>query len=99
MSRKSVSNYAQHGVYKISHPTGLYYVGLHSSDDERCNSYMGSGVKLKEAYKKYPKKEWRKELIKIFDKREYAQRLEGILITEKELADPNCLNSIRGKHR
>lgn len=100
MSRTSVqANHSQHYVYKTTHCSGLYYIGVHSADDARNNKYLGSGKRLQEAFKQFPRKEWQKEVIEIFDRRIEAECLEGKMVTERELADEKCLNSIKGISR
>ncbi len=96
MSKRSVDNYSQHYVYRMSHPCGWWYVGVHSSNDAYADKYRGSGKQLNEDFKTYPKKEWRKEIIQIFSRRVDAEYHEGLLVTHKELADPMCRNRCLG---
>lgn len=99
MSKRSVDSYRFHYTYRIEHPSGLYYCGVHSSDDPYNNKYMGSGVDLKAAYKRFPKKEWRKIIVEVFDKRFQAEWFEAVTLDDKMLHDPNCLNKIKGFRR
>ena len=97
MSRESIDRYRFHYVYRMNHPSEHYYYGIHSSNDPYADKYMGSGVDLKKIWQIFPKKEWNKEIVCIFDRRIDAAFEEGVIVNEKTLSDPMCLNRIRGK--
>ena len=85
-----------HVVYRIDHhPTGQYYIGLHSCEDPH-DDYMGSGVELRRLYAKYGRQSCAKTILAIYKHRTQAMAEEARLVTHKTLADPLCLNRCLG---
>lgn len=84
-----------HSVYKTTNNiNGKFYFGIHSSEDPN-DSYLGSGVALNEAIKKYGSENFTKEVLKICESREEASKLEKLYV-EQHLGDRNCYNLTEG---
>lgn len=86
-------------VYVITHiPSGLHYYGKGScvgSPEE--DNYFGSGAEWKVILRKYPKKEFDKCVLFIFNTEMEAFSFEkDILNNEDILKDPLCMNLIGG---
>lgn len=82
--------------YKITNTiNGHYYYGVHSTDN-LDDGYMGSGTRLKNAFKKYGIENFKKEIIKQCESRKEAYELESIFVTEALIKDSNCYNIILG---
>lgn len=82
--------------YKITNNiNGHFYYGVHSTDDLN-DGYMGSGTRLKEAYKKYGIENFTKEILKQCENRKEAYDLESCVVTEALIKDNNCYNIILG---
>ena len=57
----------KHVIYKITNiVNGKFYIGKHSTLDIN-DSYMGSGVAIKKAIKKYGKENFTKEILFEFE--------------------------------
>lgn len=82
-------------VYRISHPTGYYYIGRHISNviDTR---YKGSGCALKNAMRRYHRSEWNIEVLAIAETLCELNKLEADLIGDLYKTDSYCLNRRRG---
>lgn len=81
-----------HYFYKITNLiNNHFYYGIHSTDN-LDDGYMGSGSRLKRAYKKYGKENFKKEILKYFDNREDLAQYELEMVNEEIIADPNCYN-------
>jgi len=82
--------------YKITNvANGHFYYGVHSTDNLNDN-YMGSGVRLHLAYKKYGIENFKKEIIKFFDTVDEAYQCEAEVVNEYLVRDPNCYNLQEG---
>lgn len=98
-----------HYFYKITNLTNNhFYYGIHSTDD-LDDGYKGSGLRLQQAYRKYLKENFKKEILKFFQSRKEASEYEATIVTEELVNDENCYNmteggdkgfctSFRGKH-
>lgn len=65
-------------IYKTTHlPSGRFYIGRHVTKNPD-DSYMGSGVVISSMLKKYPKEEFRKEILK------FCEDLEDLTLSEIE---------------
>lgn len=86
-------------TYITAHESsGLYYIG--KAKLENVNSgYKGSGVKLRKAFKEFPKSEWKCSVLWEFETSDEAYSDEAGIITYKMLQDPLCLNSCMGGGR
>jgi len=70
-----------------NHINGKQYVGSHSTENLE-DSYLGSGVLIKKAIKKYGRQNFSKEIIKICNNREEAVLLEEVYIKEHDTLNP-----------
>lgn len=85
-----------HYFYKITNNlNNHFYYGVHSTNDLN-DGYMGSGVRLHYAYKKYGVENFTKEILKFFDTREKANEYEAEIVNEELIKDENCYNVIKG---
>ncbi len=81
-----------HYFYKITNNiNNHFYYGIHSTNN-LDDGYMGSGSRLKRAYKKYGIENFSKEILKYFDTREELAQYELEIVNEELIADPNCYN-------
>lgn len=79
-------------VYKITKlDDGRIYIGVHKTSDVN-DGYMGSGVHIRAALKKYGRSAFKKEILFIFDTAEEAYAKEKELITPEFLADEFTFN-------
>lgn len=82
--------------YKITNNiNNHFYYGIHSTDNLE-DGYMGSGIRLNYAYKKYGVENFTKEILKYFDTREEASEYEAEMVTEELVKDRNCYNCTLG---
>ena len=82
--------------YKITNNlNNHFYYGVHSTDN-LDDGYMGSGIRLHYAYKKYGIENFSKEILKFFDTREQANRYEAEIVTEELVKDNKCYNVMLG---
>lgn len=82
--------------YKITNNlNGNFYYGIHSTNNID-DGYMGSGLKLKRAFKKYGIENFSKEILKFFDTREELADYEADVVTEILVNDKNCYNTSLG---
>lgn len=81
-----------HYFYKISNLLNEhFYYGVHSTDNLE-DGYMGSGQRLKYAYKKYGMQNFKKEILKFFDSKKEAFEYEAEMVTEELVKNPDCYN-------
>ena len=81
-----------YSVYKTTNlVTNEYYVGVHKTPDLN-DRYFGSGTLISLSIQKYGKKNFRKEILFIFENESDAYLKEGQIVDEKMIADPRCLN-------
>ena len=82
--------------YKITNLINKhYYYGIHSTNNLN-DGYMGSGIRLHKAYKKYGIENFTKEILKFFDTRKEATDYEAEMVTETLVKDENCYNVALG---
>ena len=85
-----------HYFYKITNNiNNHFYYGIHSTNDLN-DGYMGSGTRLKCAYKKYGIDVFSKEILMFFDTREQAAEYESEIVNESLIKDINCYNITMG---
>ena len=87
-----------HYFYKITNLiNGHYYYGIRTC---HClpgkDPYMGSGIRLHKAYRKYGIENFKKEIIRVCKTREDVLRLEYDTVTDELVKDYNCYNLVRG---
>lgn len=96
MRNKEHFSYKFHYFYKITNNiNGKFYYGIHSTNNLE-DGYMGSGVLLHKAYKKYGIENFTKEIIKFFPSREECGDYEAKIITEGLIRDKECYNLTNG---
>ena len=79
--------YKYNFLYKITNLiNGKFYYGIHSTNDID-DGYMGSGVMIKKAIKKYGRSNFKKEIIQFTNDRESLILLEKQFINEELLKD------------
>ena len=68
-------------IYKtINQINGKIYIGKHQTLDP-YDDYMGSGKQIRDAFKKYGKENFKKEVLFIFDSEEEMNAKEAELVT------------------
>ena len=83
-------------VYKTTNLlNGKYYIGKHKTTTPN-DYYLGSGLALKNAVKKYGKDQFVKKVICICETDEYAYLIESKLVTKLIIKDENCYNIVCG---
>lgn len=83
-------------VYKTTNlVNGNFYIGKHNVNPTNNKPYYGSGKLLKQALKKYGKKNFVVEILKEFSSEEEAYAYERILVSEI-LEDLNSYNLVDG---
>ena len=82
--------------YKITNTlNNHYYYGVHCTDN-LDDGYMGSGVRLHLAYKKYGIENFTKDILKFFDTNKEAYEYEAEVVTDSLVNDKECYNLCEG---
>lgn len=82
--------------YKITNKiNNHYYYGIHSTDNIN-DGYMGSGKRLRAAYKTYGVENFNKEILKYFKTRKEASDYENAIVTESVIEQNECYNIVVG---
>ena len=85
-----------HYFYKITNIiNNHFYYGAHSTNNLN-DHYFGSGIKLKEAIKKYGKENFKLEIIKFFNTREELSEYEFNIVNEDLIKSKECYNICPG---
>lgn len=85
-----------HYIYKTTCLiTGRYYIGMHSTDD-MDDGYMGSGKRLGYSLRKYGVEHHVKEILEHLLTRDALILREEQIVTPELIADPMCMNLVRG---
>jgi hypothetical protein len=83
-------------VYKITNLiNNKLYIGIHSTDNLN-DRYFGSGRALKNAIKKYGRKNFKKEILFNFKTRDEALKKEAELVTKEVVENRDFYNLISG---
>lgn len=69
------------------------FIGTNDIND----GYLGSGVALKRALKKYGEENFTREILEFTDSREALSELEKKYVTLKEVEDKMCYNMMTGR--
>ena len=80
-----------HYIYKITRFDGMYYIGMHSTDNLE-DGYFGSGKRLWYSINKHGKDKHSKEILEYFETREGLVSREKELVCKELLEDSQCLN-------
>jgi hypothetical protein len=67
------------------------YVGVHSTNNIN-DRYLGSGIKLNKAIKKYGRHNFKREILSFFDTLEEAYLEESFIINQEWVNNPNNYN-------
>ena len=85
-----------HYLYKITNNFDkCYYYGIHSTENLE-DSYMGSGLRLWNAYNKHGIWNFHKEIIEYFETRDLALKREAEIVNKDLINDPQCYNIVLG---
>lgn len=88
----SNKNKKYHFIYKTSCLfNSNYYIGMHSTSNI-LDGYMGSGIRINRAIKKYGVENFKCEVLEYLSDRDSLARREKEIVTEELLKDVNCLN-------
>ena len=83
-------------IYKISNKVNnKFYIGTHKTKDIN-DAYMGSGLNITRAIKKYGIENFQKEILHIFTNKKEAFAMEKELVNKDLLLDPMCYNLKEG---
>lgn len=88
-------------LYKITNNiNGKFYIGKRQTkvDHVSLDPYMGSGIRIKAAIKKYGIENFTKEVLGTCTTSELLDILEALEVTEDLVNDPNCYNLMVGGH-
>lgn len=86
-------------IYKVTNNiNGKYYIGRHSTKNINDN-YMGSGIGIKNAIKKYGIENFTKEILAEAQSSEELWELERNYVSQDVVSDENSYNmTVGGKH-
>lgn len=85
-----------HFVYKTTNLINQkYYIGVHSTDDIN-DGYLGSGVLIKKAIKKYGRQNFKRDILKFTDTKHDAYMFEKSVVTEDLVKSNQCYNQALG---
>lgn len=83
-------------VYQITNTlNGKFYIGIHATENLNDN-YMGSGVALRKAYKKYGKDNFKKKILYIYDRFELMIEKEKEIVNESFIKRKDVYNVMVG---
>jgi hypothetical protein len=75
--------------------TGRYYIGMHATEDTN-DAYLGSGKILRASIKKYGRHNHVKLILEVVTSEEQMRIREALVVNEKLLSDPLCMNIQHG---
>lgn len=86
-------------IYIVYRTTNLlnneFYIGKHETRDIN-DGYTGSGIRIKASVKKYGKRNFKVEILHIFDNKNESLKWETLEVDKYLEKDPLCLNLVRG---
>lgn len=84
-------------VYKTTNlVNGKFYIGVHKLNNTKYDYYLGSGKLLKQAIKKYGRKNFKRETLKKFSNDTDAYNYEKEVVNEEIIGNPLCYNITNG---
>ncbi len=85
-------------LYRITcKPTGKIYVGVHKSWGNKASErYLGSGLRIRAAVKKYGRGAFTREVLKTFDTSQEAFMAESMIVTKEFLNREDVYNLALG---
>ncbi len=87
----------KHYIYKTTNLiTKKYYIGKHSSQNIENDNYLGSGLLLNRAIKRYGRENFIRQILYQFESQNQAFDKEAELITEQMITSNDCYNSCVG---
>lgn len=82
--------------YKITNLiNGKFYYGVHQTNN-LDDGYMGSGIGINRAYKKYGVQNFQKEILHYFSNAEEMYAYEETIVNNTLVKDTNCYNQVIG---
>jgi len=76
--------------------SGKFYIGVHKVKGAGNGRYLGSGLALKGAIKKYGRDNFKREMLFRFDSSEEAYLKEAEIVNEEMISNINCYNMRQG---
>ena len=87
----------KHYVYKITNNINdKIYIGKHSSKDINRDSYLGSGIAISKAIKKYGRQNFTRQILYQCENQEDALNLQSILVDEQFILRNDNYNIVQG---
>ena len=81
-------------VYKTTNLINdKFYIGVHDTNSNLSKYYLGSGIVLKKAIKKYGNENFIRETLMEFDTSEEAYDYEAWLVNDYMVNRPDCYNA------
>ena len=83
-------------IYKVTNLiNNKYYIGMHRTTNPN-DGYLGSGIAIKKAIKKYGRENFSKEVLFVFETEKEMQDKEKELVNEDVVNDPMSYNMTQG---
>lgn len=83
-------------IYQVTHnPTGKVYIGCHQTDDLN-DDYMGSGIHITRAIRKFGKDQFSKQILHVFNTPEEMYSKEAELVNEEFVLRDDTYNVALG---
>ena len=83
-------------IYKVTNLiNNKYYIGMHRTTNPN-DGYLGSGIAIKKAIKKYGKENFSKEVLFVFETEKEMQDKEKEIVNEDVVNDPMSYNMTQG---
>ena len=94
--RKKINKYMHYILYKTTNLLNeKYYIGVHETKDLN-DGYLGSGVALFNAVRKYGKENFSREILETFNNSIDMYNREKVILTSEIINDPLCYNIAYG---
>lgn len=80
-------------IYKTTNMiNGKFYIGMHTSNDIQNDNYLGSGIALNRAIKKYGRQNFKRQILKQFDNYQEAFQYQKKIVNQNLVKDEDCYN-------